>query len=81
MKCGCKIQWEPGHEWDDQFLTIAFCPLHAAAEELLEALKRAPEPVKGVGLAYLRDRLVAWYWGARKSAIAKATGGNHEQAK
>jgi hypothetical protein len=34
-KCGCTIYWTPlGPPW------IEFCPLHEAAEDLLEAVKK-----------------------------------------
>ena len=47
MKCGCKITYNTsgpliGHG------TIEYCPLHAAAPEMLEALKKAKATINSV---------------------------------
>lgn len=53
MKCGCKLIPEPNVEpylWD-----IVFCPLHSAAEEMLEACKSIVWWINQERVPYLMD--------------------------
>ena len=66
MSCGCKIM-------QGNYYHIRYCPLHAAAPELLDALKAIYEDglvIDALSLAGLEDVL-----DTAGSAIAKATGG------
>jgi hypothetical protein len=41
MRCGCGIGYKPTSNGMVEGPTIIFCPLHAAAEELLKMCKKA----------------------------------------
>jgi len=60
MKCGCVIAEPQGDDWQ-----IFYCPLHAAAPEILEALKRIEKQL------IERDKRAPSYI---RAAIAKAEG-------
>lgn len=38
-KCGCKIEFRKIHKLDPGIHVIMQCPLHAAAEDMLDAMK------------------------------------------
>jgi len=66
MKCGCVIAEPQGDDWQ-----IFYCPLHAAAPEMLKALKFSLSVYEAQGQFDLSERMAV---NKIEAAIAKAEG-------